>query len=78
MLKRTHKFELSNVEASIKKHPKMWIGLSFISTFLFVVDGFSISLDLSKGIPVKIDVPDDYEVKEGEDAFFNDNITFVL
>lgn len=38
MMKRTHKFELSNVEASIKKHPKMWIGLSFISTFLFVVD----------------------------------------
>ena len=43
-----------------------------------LVDGFSISLDLSKDIPVKIDVPDDYEVKEGEDAFFNDNITFVL
>jgi len=38
MLKRTHKFELSNVETSIKKHPKMWIGLSFISTFLFVAD----------------------------------------
>jgi len=38
MLKRTHKFELSNVEASIKKYPMMWIGLSFISTFLFVAD----------------------------------------
>lgn len=38
MLKRTHKFELSNVEASIKKHPKMWIALSFVSTFLFVAD----------------------------------------
>lgn len=38
MLKRTHKFELSNVEASIKKYPMMWIGLSFVSTFLFVVD----------------------------------------
>lgn len=38
MLKRTHKFELSNVEKSIKDHPKMWIGLSFISTFLFVAD----------------------------------------
>ena len=38
MLKRTHKFELANVEKSIKNHPKMWIGLSFISTFLFVVD----------------------------------------
>ena len=43
-----------------------------------LVDGFNISLDTSKGSPVKIDVPDDYEVKEGEDAFFNDNITFVL
>ena len=38
MMKRTHKFELSNVEASIKKYPMMWIGLSFISTFLFVAD----------------------------------------
>lgn len=43
-----------------------------------LVDGFNISLDKSKGTPVKIDVPDDYEVKEGEDTFFNDNITFVL
>lgn len=38
MLKRTHKFELANVEKSIKKYPMMWIGLSFISTFLFVAD----------------------------------------
>ena len=38
MLNRTHKFELANVEKSIKDHPKIWIGLSFISTFLFVVD----------------------------------------
>lgn len=38
MTKRTHEFKLSNVEASIKKHPKMWIGLSFVSTFLFVAD----------------------------------------
>lgn len=38
MLKRTHKFELSNVEKSIKDHPKMWIALSFVSTFLFVAD----------------------------------------
>ena len=38
MLNRTHKFELSNVETSIKSHPKMWISVSFISTFLFVVD----------------------------------------
>lgn len=38
MTKHTHKFELANVEASIKKHPKMWIGLSFVSTFLFVAD----------------------------------------
>lgn len=100
MTKRTHEFKLSNVEESIKKHPKMWIGLSFISTFFFVadvvntlkkeriirmkrlsvvlVDGFNISLDLSKGIPVQIEVPDDYEVKEGEDAFFNENIVFIL
>lgn len=39
-----------------------------------LVDGFNISLDLSKGVPVQIEVPDDYEVKEGEDAFFNENI----
>lgn len=38
MLKRTHKFELSNVEASIKKHPKLWIAASFISTFIVVAD----------------------------------------
>ena len=38
MTKRTHEFKLSNVEESIKKHPKMWIGLSFVSTFLFVAD----------------------------------------
>lgn len=43
-----------------------------------LVDGFNISLDLSKGIPVQIEVPDDYEVKEGEDAFFNENIVFIL
>lgn len=37
-MKRTHKFELANVEKSIKDHPKAWIALSFISTFLFVAD----------------------------------------
>jgi hypothetical protein len=42
MLKRTHKFELSNVEASIKKHPKLWIAASFISTFIVVSDVINI------------------------------------
>lgn len=37
-MKRTHKFEMKNLETSIKNHPMMWIGLSFISTFLFVFD----------------------------------------
>ena len=43
-----------------------------------LVEGFNISLDLTKGQPVQIEVPDDYEVKEGEDAFFNDNIKFII
>ena len=38
MLKRTHNFKLANVEKSIKDHPKAWITLSFISTFLCVID----------------------------------------
>ena len=42
MLKRTHKFELSNVEASIKKYPKLWIAASFISTFIVVSDVINI------------------------------------
>ena len=37
-MKRTHEFKLSNIEASIKKHPKLWIAASFISTFVTVID----------------------------------------
>mgnify|MGYP000847244859 CR=1 FL=1 len=37
-MKRTHEFKLSNIEASIKKHPKLWIAASFISTFIVVAD----------------------------------------
>lgn len=38
MTNRTNEFKLSNVEASIKKHPKLWIAASFISTFIVVAD----------------------------------------
>lgn len=38
MTNRTNEFKAYNVEASIKKHPKLWIAASFISTFIVVID----------------------------------------
>lgn len=37
-MKRTHEFKMSNVKASMQRHPKLWVAASFVATFVAVVD----------------------------------------